>query len=99
MTGARLGAIATMDELGVPRDFVTSGLTDEHHRAMREWSDGPRLFAHLRRRTRVPSDAVVNAALSGKRLPLVRCDESDAQRYSRYWKMADIPGMDDSGDK
>ena len=47
----------------------------------------------------VPSDAVVNAALSGKRLPLVRCDESDAQRYSRYWKMADVPGMDDSGDK
>ena len=48
LTGARLGAIATMDAAGTPRDFLTSGFTADHHRAMREWSDGPRLFAHLR---------------------------------------------------
>ena len=28
LTGARYGAIATIDETGAPRDFVTSGFTD-----------------------------------------------------------------------
>ena len=48
LTGARLGAIATVDATGTPRDFVTSGFTEEHYQAMCDWSDGPRLFAHLR---------------------------------------------------
>ena len=48
LTGARYGAMATVDETGAPVDFVTSGFTDEEHRAMAEWSDGPRLFEHFR---------------------------------------------------
>ena len=48
LTGARFGAIATIDEAGAPQDFVTSGFTDEEHRAMVEWSEGPRLFEHFR---------------------------------------------------
>ena len=48
LTGARFGAIATIDEAGAPQDFVTSGFTEEQHRAMVEWSEGPRLFEHFR---------------------------------------------------
>ena len=48
LTGARYAAIATIDEAGAPQDFVTSGFTEEEHRAMAEWSDGPRLFEHFR---------------------------------------------------
>ena len=48
LTGARYGAIATIDEAGQPRDFVTSGFTDEEHRRMQEWPDGPRLFEYFR---------------------------------------------------
>ena len=48
LTGAAYGVIATVDEAGEPRDFVTSGFTDEGHRAMAAWPDGHRLFAHLR---------------------------------------------------
>ena len=48
LTGARYGAIATIDEASRPQDFVTSGITEEEHRAMVEWPDGPRLFEHLR---------------------------------------------------
>ena len=48
LTGARFGAIATIDETGTPRDFVTSGFTEEEHRRLAEWSDGPRLFEHFR---------------------------------------------------
>ena len=48
LTGARYGAIATVDEAGAPVDFVTSGFTAEQHRAMAQWSDGPRLFEHFR---------------------------------------------------
>ena len=47
LTGARYGAIATTDERGEVRDFVTSGFGPEQHRAMMEWPDGPRLFEHL----------------------------------------------------
>ena len=39
LTGARYGAIATIDEAGVPQDFVTSGFTVEEHRNMEEWPD------------------------------------------------------------
>ena len=48
LTGARYCAIATIDEGGAPVDFVTSGFTEAEHRAMAEWSDGPRLFEHFR---------------------------------------------------
>ena len=48
LTGARFGAIATIDETGAPQDFVTSGFTEEEHRRLAEWPDGPRLFEHFR---------------------------------------------------
>ncbi len=48
LTGARLGAIATIDEAGAPQDFVTSGITEAEHRAIVEWTEGPRLFAYFR---------------------------------------------------
>ena len=48
LTGARYGVIVTIDETGTVRDFVTSGFTPDEKRQFAEWSDGPRLFAHLR---------------------------------------------------
>ena len=48
LTGTRYCLIVTVDEAGEARDFVTSGLTPDEHREFVEWSDGPRLFAHLR---------------------------------------------------
>jgi len=48
LTGARYGFITAMDEAGEPVDFTSSGITAEEHRRLVEWSDGPRLFAHLR---------------------------------------------------
>ena len=48
LTGARYAAIATIDEDGAPRDFVTSGFNEAEHRAMAEWTDGPKLFEHFR---------------------------------------------------
>ena len=48
LSGARYGAITTIDETGAPQDFVTSGFTEEEHRNMAEWSDGPKLFACIR---------------------------------------------------
>ena len=48
LTGARYGAIVTIDEAGEPQDFVTSGLTAEAHRQLVEWPDGPRLFEYFR---------------------------------------------------
>ena len=47
LTGAAYGVIATVDEAGQPRDFVTSGLTEEEHRTMEAWPEGLRLFGHL----------------------------------------------------
>ena len=47
LTGARYGAITTIDARGQARDFVSSGLTPEEHRQLAEWPDGPRLFEHL----------------------------------------------------
>ncbi len=34
LTGARFGAIATIDETGTSRDFVTSGFTEEERRRL-----------------------------------------------------------------
>ena len=48
LTGGRYGAIVTVDGKGVPRDFITSGFTEDEHRRMAEWPDGPRLFEHFR---------------------------------------------------
>ena len=48
LTVARYGIVTTIDETGEVRDFVSSGFTDEEHRQFLEWSDGPKLFAHLR---------------------------------------------------
>ena len=48
LTGARYGAIATIDEAGAPQDFVTSGFTADEHRHIMEWPDGPRLFEFFR---------------------------------------------------
>ena len=47
LTGAAYGVIATVDEGGEPRDFVTSGFTKDERRAMEAWPDGLRLFGHL----------------------------------------------------
>ena len=48
LTGARHGLIAGVDASGEPRDIVTSGLTPEEHRRVLEWSEGLRVFEHLR---------------------------------------------------
>ena len=74
LTGARYGAIATIDEAGVPQDFVTSGFTAEEHRKLVEWPDGPRLFEYFRdlpgplRLADVP-DYVRSLGFSPDRLP------------------------------
>ena len=47
LTGARFGAIATVDETGVPQDFLSSGLSDEEHRRLVEWPDGRKLIEHF----------------------------------------------------
>ncbi len=47
LTGAAYGVIATVDGEGAPRDFVTSGFTQEEHEAMEAWPDGHRLFGRL----------------------------------------------------
>ena len=48
LTGARYGGLTTLDDGGGVRDFVTSGITAEDHEQLAAWSDGPRLFEHLR---------------------------------------------------
>ena len=48
LTGACYGAIATVDEGGRPRSFVTSGLGIGQRQALNAWPDGPRLFERLR---------------------------------------------------
>ena len=48
LTGAHYAAIATIDESGDPQDFVTSGLSEDEHRRLAEWPEGPRLFERFR---------------------------------------------------
>ena len=48
LTAARYGIIATIDETGEVREFVTSGFTPEEQRQFVDWPDGPKLFAHFR---------------------------------------------------
>ena len=74
LTGARYGAIATIDEAGAAQDFVTSGFTAKEHRKLVEWPDGPRLFEYFRdlpgplRLADVP-DYVRSLGFSPDRLP------------------------------
>ena len=48
LTGASYAAIVTIDETGTPQDFVTAGFTEEEHRNLIEWADGPKLFEFFR---------------------------------------------------
>ena len=48
LTGARYGAITTVDTAGRPENFITSGLSDAEHQRLAVWPDGPRLFQHFR---------------------------------------------------
>ena len=47
LTGARYGVIATVDEMGDGREFVSSGYTADEHQQLAEWPEGPQLFARL----------------------------------------------------
>ena len=48
LTGARAGAITTVDEAGRLLQFVNSGITPEEDAAVQAWADGFRFFEHLR---------------------------------------------------
>ena len=48
LTGASYGAIATVDDAGEPRDFVTSGFTPDQRRRVVAWPHGQPFFEHLR---------------------------------------------------
>ena len=49
LTGARFGAIATVDEAGMPhKGIVFSGLTPEEQRELLAWPGSAALFGHLR---------------------------------------------------
>lgn len=48
LTGACYGAITAVDASGHPETLVTSGFTEEEHRNLVDWSDGPRLFEFFR---------------------------------------------------
>ena len=48
LTGARWGALASVDEAGVPQDFVTSGFTPEEELELLAWPHSLSLFQHLR---------------------------------------------------
>ena len=48
LTGARYGVIVTVDEAGVPADFVFSGVTPDEQRELLAWPGSGRLIQHLR---------------------------------------------------
>ncbi len=48
LTGARYGAVATVNADGQLQDFVSRGTNEAEHRRLLEWPDGPRLFERLR---------------------------------------------------
>ena len=48
LTGARWGALVSVDEAGAPQNFATSGFTPEEERELLAWPDSLRLFEHLR---------------------------------------------------
>ena len=47
LTGAHGAVLTTIGKAGQPLQFLSSGTTPDEHRQMEEWSEGPRLFAHL----------------------------------------------------
>jgi len=48
LTGARYGAVITVDETGAHKDYVLSGFTPEQRREAFAWPDAVRLFQRLR---------------------------------------------------
>ena len=48
LTGARWGALVSVDEAGVPQDFLTSGFTPEEEMELAAWPHSLHLFEHLR---------------------------------------------------
>ena len=48
LTGARYGAVVTVDQTGAPTDFVLSGFTPEREQELVSWPDNVRLFEHIR---------------------------------------------------
>ncbi len=48
LTGARCGAIATLDEAGQSEALVTSGVAEERRRRLAAWPDGLRFIEHVR---------------------------------------------------
>ena len=85
LTGARVGAIATVDESGQVRDFVTSGFTAAEQQQLAAWPDGQRLFAHLRDLPgplRVPDlhDYVRSLGLPADLLPPTRTMQGTSMR-------------------
>ena len=48
LTGARRGALVSVDGAGVPREFLLRGFTPEEEQELAAWPDSLRLFEHLR---------------------------------------------------
>ena len=48
LTGARWGALASVDEAGAPQDFLTSGFTPEEELELLAWPHSLSLFEHFR---------------------------------------------------
>ena len=48
LTDADRGTIVTVDETGAALDYVSVGFTDEEHRSLGNWPEGPRLFELMR---------------------------------------------------
>ena len=48
LTGARYGAVVTVDETGTDKDYVLSGFTLEQEQQLVTWPDNVRLFQRLR---------------------------------------------------
>ncbi|MDE0127135.1 MAG: ATP-binding protein [Bryobacterales bacterium] len=73
LTGARYGAVMTVDESGRPRDWVFSGLTGSERRSLLEWREGTHLLEHfqgLPRPPRIPDLQVYAATLGIAANPL-----------------------------
>ena len=47
LTGARMGGVTILDDVGQLQDFITSGLTDEDHQRFVNLPGGPAFFAYL----------------------------------------------------
>ena len=48
LTDARYGVIATVDEAGLPQEFVISGVSADEAQGLAAWPEAPRLFEHFR---------------------------------------------------